>query len=44
MASRPKKKKAWRDSQYKQGFVKKPKQKLGSIHDELPKKVKKEDI
>lgn len=38
MASRPKKKKAWREQQYKPGYVKKPKQKLGSIHDKLPKK------
>lgn len=43
MASRPKKKKAWKEQQYKQGFVKKPKQKLGSIHDELPKKEKKHE-
>lgn len=39
MASRPKRKKAWREN-YKPGYVKKPKQKLGSIHDKLPKKEK----
>jgi hypothetical protein len=33
MASRPKRKKAWREQQYKPEFVKKSKQKLGSIHD-----------
>ena len=36
MASRPKKKKAWREN-YKPGY-KKLKKKLGSIHDKLPKK------
>lgn len=38
MASRPKRKRAWREQYQKPGFVKEPKQKLGSIHDVLPKK------
>jgi hypothetical protein len=33
MASRLKRKKAWREQQYKPGFVNKSKQKLCSIHD-----------
>lgn len=37
MASRPKKKKAWREN-YKPGY-KKLKRKHGSIHDKLPKKT-----
>ena len=37
MASRPKRKKAWREN-YKPGY-KKLKTKLGSIHDKLPKKT-----
>lgn len=36
MASRPKKKKSWREN-YKKGY-KKLKRKFGSIHDKLPKK------
>ncbi len=33
MASRAKRKKAWREHQKRLGITKKPKQKLGSIHD-----------